>query len=204
MTKQGSYVQKEHSPMSRAWREDIENAVRVMRQGGVIIYPTDTIWGIGCDATSEDAVRRIFEIKSRADSKAILSLVDSDGRLQRYVRDVPDVAWQIVDCSNTPVTIIYDRVQGLAPSLLSEDGSAGLRITKEPFSNELCRRMQRAVVSTSANISGEPAPSCFDEISAEILKQVDYVCTSRRNEKNPQASSIIKISSDGQFKIIRK
>ena len=204
MTKQGSYVQKEHSPMSRAWREDIENAVRVMRQGGVIIYPTDTIWGIGCDATSEDAVRRIFEIKSRADSKAILSLVDSDGRLQRYVRDVPDVAWQIVDCSNTPVTIIYDGVQGLAPSLLSEDGSAGLRITKEPFSNELCRRMQRAVVSTSANISGEPAPSCFDEISAEILKQVDYVCTSRRNEKNPQASSIIKISSDGQFKIIRK
>lgn len=204
MTKQGSYVQKEHSPMSRAWREDIENAVKVMRQGGVIIYPTDTIWGIGCDATSEEAVRRIFEIKSRVDAKAMLSLVDSDGRLQRYVRDVPDVAWQIVDCSNTPVTIIYDGVQGLAPSLLSEDGSAGLRITKEPFSNELCRRMQRAVVSTSANISGEPAPSCFDEISPEILKQVDYVCTSRRNEKNPQASSIIKISSDGQFKIIRK
>lgn len=188
----------------RAWRDDIENAVKVMRQGGVIIYPTDTIWGIGCDATSEEAVRRIFEIKRRTDAKAMLSLVDSDGRLQRYVRDVPEVAWQIVDCSESPVTIIYDGVQGLAPSLLSDDGSAGLRITKEPFSNELCRRMQRAVVSTSANVSGSQAPSCFDEINPEILMSVDYVCTSRRNEKNPHASSIIKIAADGQFKIIRK
>ena len=203
MTKQDRISQLQQD-IPRAWREDIENAVKVMRQGGVIIYPTDTIWGIGCDATSEEAVRRIFEIKRRTDAKAMLSLVDSDGRLQRYVRDVPEVAWQIVDCSESPVTIIYDGVQGLAPSLLSDDGSAGLRITKEPFSNELCRRMQRAVVSTSANVSGAKAPSCFDEINPEILMSVDYVCTSRRNEKNPHASSIIKIAADGQFKIIRK
>ena len=190
--------------LTRAWREDIEKAVSVMREGGIIVYPTDTIWGIGCDATCEDAVRRIFEIKNRVDAKAMLSLVDSDGRLQRYVRNVPEVAWQLIDCSLTPITIIFDNVQGLAPSLLAEDGSAGLRITKEPFSNELCRRFQKAIVSTSANVSGADSPRCFDEISDEILDKVDYVCTSRRKEKNPQASSILKISTDGLFKIIRK
>lgn len=192
-------------PLTRAWEADIARALEVLRHGGVIVYPTDTIWGIGCDATNEEAVRKVFALKGRADAKAMLSLVDSDGRLQRYVRNVPDVAWQIVDCATNPITIIYADVQGLAPSLLAEDGSAGLRITQETFSRELCRRFGRPIVSTSANVSGLPSPTCFDNIDAELLARADYVCTSRRNERAPsRASSIIKIGRGGEIEIIRK
>lgn len=190
--------------ISRAWREDIRRAVDVMSKGGVILYPTDTIWGIGCDATNDEAVRRVFEIKRRADAKALISLVDSSIRVQRYVRDIPAVAWDVMDCATTPITIIFDGASGLAPSLLAEDGSAAIRVTSETFSRELCYRMQRAIVSTSANISGEPSPRCFDEISEELKGLVDYVCTSRRNEKNPSASSIIRIREGGEVQIIRK
>ena len=192
-------------PLTRAWEADIARALEVLRHGGVIVYPTDTIWGIGCDATNEEAVRKVFALKGRADAKAMLSLVDSDGRLQRYVRNVPDVAWQIVDCATNPITIIYADVQGLAPSLLAEDGSAGLRITQETFSRELCRRFGRPIVSTSANVSGLPSPTCFDNIDAELLARADYVCTSRRNERAPsRASSIIKIGRGAEIEIIRK
>ena len=191
--------------LTRAWEADIARALEVLRHGGVIVYPTDTIWGIGCDATNEEAVRKVFALKGRADAKAMLSLVDSDGRLQRYVRNVPDVAWQIVDCATNPITIIYADVQGLAPSLLAEDGSAGLRITQETFSRELCRRFGRPIVSTSANVSGLPSPTCFDNIDAELLARADYVCTSRRNERAPsRASSIIKIGRGAEIEIIRK
>ncbi len=190
--------------ISRAWREDIRRAVDVMSKGGVILYPTDTIWGIGCDAQNEAAVRRVFEIKQRADAKALISLVDSAERVQRYIRNVPAVAWDVMDCSVSPITIIFDGASGLAPNLLAEDGSAAIRVTKETFSRELCYRMQRAIVSTSANISGEPSPRCFDEISEELKGLVDYVCTSRRNEKNPAASSIIRIREGGEVQIIRK
>ncbi|MBR1446465.1 MAG: Sua5/YciO/YrdC/YwlC family protein [Alloprevotella sp.] len=192
-------------PLTRAWEADIARALEVLRHGGVIVYPTDTIWGIGCDATNEEAVRKVFALKGRADAKAMLSLVDSDGRLQRYVRNVPDVAWQIVDCATNPITIIYADVQGLAPSLLAEDGSAGLRITQETFSRELCRRFGRPIVSTSANVSGLPPPRCFDDIDADLLARADYVCTSRRNERAPsRASSIIKIGRGAEIEIIRK
>lgn len=192
-------------PLTRAWEADIARALEVLRHGGVIVYPTDTIWGIGCDATNEEAVRKVFALKGRADAKAMLSLVDSDGRLQRYVRNVPDVAWQIIDCATNPITIIYADVQGLAPSLLAEDGSAGLRITQETFSRELCRRFGRPIVSTSANVSGLPSPRCFDDIDADLLARADYVCTSRRNERAPsRASSIIKIGRGGEIEIIRK
>lgn len=191
--------------LTRAWEADIARAIDVLRGGGIIVYPTDTIWGIGCDATNEEAVRRVFAIKGRADAKAMLSLVDSDGRLQRYVRNVPDVAWQIIDCATTPITIIYDGVTGLAPSLLAEDGSAGLRITQEVFSRELCRRFGRPLVSTSANVSGLPSPRCFDDIDADLLARADYVCSSRRNERAPsRASSILKIGRGGEIEIIRR
>ena len=195
---------QERPQLTRAWEEDIRQAVAVMRRGGVILYPTDTIWGIGCDATNDDAVRRVFAIKRRADAKAMLSLVDSDGRLQRLVRNVPEVAWQVIDLATTPVTVIYDGVQGISPLLLAEDGSAGIRVTREPFSRELCYRMERPVVSTSANLSGEPAPRCFDEIAAEVRGAVDYVCTSRRKERNPQASSVIKIGTGGEIVVLRR
>lgn len=188
----------------REYRDDIRQAIEVMNKGGVILYPTDTIWGIGCDATNEAAVRRVFEIKKRADAKALITLVDSEAKLEFYVNDIPEVAWDLIEVAKRPLTIIFDHARNLAPNLLAEDGSAGIRITKEEFSKNLCMRMKRAIVSTSANISGEPSPKCFADISPEILQAVDYVCTSRRNEThNPPASNIIKLGSGGEVKVIR-
>ncbi|GAB6982487.1 L-threonylcarbamoyladenylate synthase [Prevotella dentasini] len=185
--------------------DDIRNAVEVMKRGGVILYPTDTVWGIGCDATNPDAVAKVYEIKRRNDSKALICLVDSDNRLQRYVRNVPDVAWQLIDAVTKPTTLILDGAVNLAPNLIAEDGSIGVRITKEPFSKELCYRFQKAVVSTSANVSGEPAAQNYCDISEEILSAVDYVCEARRQEHKPhEPSSIIKLGSDGEVTIIRK
>lgn len=186
------------------YREDINRAVEVMNRGGVILYPTDTIWGIGCDATNEEAVRRVFAIKQRDDAKALITLVDSEAKVQFYVREVPDVAWDLIEYAEHPLTIIYDNARNLAPNLLAEDGSAGIRVTREEFSRNLCMRMRRAIVSTSANISGQPSPHCFADISPDILQAVDYVCTSRRDETaNPPASNIIKLGATGMVKIIR-
>ena len=189
--------------------EDIKNAVETMRKGGVILYPTDTVWGIGCDATNAEAVAKVYQIKQRDDSKALICLVDSDARMQRYVRHVPDVAWQLIDslkdADAKPTTLILDGAINLAPNLIAEDGSIALRITNEPFSKELCYRFQKAIVSTSANVSGKPAAQNYSDITPEILEAVDYVCWSRRQEHKPhQPSSIIKLKEDGQVTIIRK
>ena len=180
-----------------------------MRKGGVILYPTDTVWGIGCDATNAEAVKRVYDIKQRDDSKALICLVDSDARLQRYVRQVPDVAWQLIDSLQDsdakPTTLILDGAVHLAPNLIAEDGSIALRITNEPFSKELCYRFQKALVSTSANISGEPAAQNFCDIDPRIVEAVDYVCWTRRQEHKPhQPSSIIRLRPDGEVTIIRK
>ena len=189
--------------------EDIRKAVEVLRKGGVILYPTDTVWGIGCDATNEDAVKRVYDIKQRDDSKALICLVDSDARLQRYVRNVPDVAWQLIDSlqdsGGKPTTLILDGAINLAPNLIAEDGSIGMRITQESFSKELCYRFQKALVSTSANISGEPAAQNYCDIDPRIIDAVDYVCWSRRQEHKPhQPSSIIRLKENGEVTIIRK
>ena len=185
--------------------EDIRRAVETMRRGGVILYPTDTVWGIGCDATNADAVKRVYDIKQRDDSKALICLVDSDARLQRYVRDVPEVAWQLIDCCDKPTTLILDGAVNLAPNLIAEDGSIGIRITREPFSKELCYRFQKAIVSTSANISGQPAAQNYRDIDPRLIEQVDYVCWSRRQEHQPhQPSSIIKLGRGGEVTIVRK
>ena len=188
---------------------DIKNAVEVLRKGGVILYPTDTVWGIGCDATNAEAVKRVYDIKQRDDSKALICLVDSDARLQRYVRQVPDVAWQLIDSLQDsdakPTTLILDGAVNLAPNLIAEDGSIALRITNEPFSKELCYRFQKALVSTSANISGEPAAQNCCDIDPRIVEGVDYVCWTRRQEHKPhQPSSIIRLRPDGEVTIIRK
>lgn len=186
-------------------QDEVKKAVEVMRNGGVILYPTDTVWGIGCDATNEEAVKRVYEIKRRNDSKALICLVDSEARLTRYVRRVSDVTWDMIELATKPLTVIYDNATGLAPNLLAEDGSVGIRITKEEFSKELCFRFQKPIVSTSANISGEPTPQTFDEISDEIKNAVDYVVKySQRCKEKHQPSSIIKINADGEFTIIRK
>lgn len=185
--------------------EDIRNAVEVLRKGGVILYPTDTIWGIGCDATNEEAVKRVYQIKQREDSKALICLVDSDNRLQRYVSDAPNVAWDLIEYATKPLTIIFDNAKNLATNLIAEDGSVGMRVTHEEVSKQICYRFQKAIVSTSANISGEPSPANFYEISNEIKNAVDYIVTARQKEKSKGVpSSIIKLGSDGEVKIIRK
>ena len=185
--------------------EDIRNAVEVLRKGGVILYPTDTVWGIGCDATTAEAVAKVYRIKQRDDSKAMICLVDSDARLQRYVREVPAVAWDIFDMALKPTTIILDGAVNLAPNLIAEDGSVAMRITRETFSKELCFRFQKALVSTSANVSGQPAAANYCDIAPEIVQAVDYVCHSRRQEHKPHTpSSIIKLGLGGEVSIIRK
>lgn len=190
--------------MDKNWIEDIKKACQVMQDGGVILYPTDTIWGIGCDATNEKAVRRVYEIKHRADSKAMLVLVDSAVKVDFYVQDVPAVAWDLLDVADKPLTIIYSGARNLASNLLAEDGSVGIRVTGEEFSKALCFRFRKAIVSTSANVSGQPSPRTFAEISDEIKNAVDYVVEARRTEAGPaHPSSIIKLGQGGEVKIIR-
>ena len=191
--------------MDELMKEDIRKACEVMQKGGVILYPTDTIWGIGCDATNEDAVKRVYDIKKRADSKAMLVLVDNAVKVDFYVNEPPEVAFDLIEYATKPMTIIYDDARNLAPNLLAEDGSVGIRVTAEEFSRQLCFRFRKAIVSTSANVSGEPSPATFGEISEEIKQAVDYIVQSRQQEKNaPKPSSIIKLGKGGQVKIIRE
>lgn len=185
--------------------EDIKKACEIMNSGGVILYPTDTIWGLGCDATNVDAVKRIYEIKRRLDSKAMLVLVDSEVKVDFYVADVPEVAWDLIELAEKPLTIIYDNARNLASNLLAEDGSVGIRVTKEEFSRQLCFRFRKAIVSTSANISGEKSPSSFSEISEEIKSQVDFIVNYRQDDStHPSPSGIIKLGQGGTVKVIRE
>jgi L-threonylcarbamoyladenylate synthase len=184
--------------------EDIKNACRTMNEGGIILYPTDTIWGLGCDATNPEAVRRVYEIKQRADSKAMLVLVDSSVKVDFYVDEVPEIAWDLIDLADKPTTIIYSGARNLASNLLAEDGSVGIRVTSEDFSQRLCRQFRKAIVSTSANVSGQPAPASFSEISEEVKSRVDYIVAFRQDDvSRPQPSSIIKLGKGGVIKIIR-
>lgn len=176
-----------------------------MEQGGIILYPTDTVWGIGCDATNPTAVKRIYELKQRMDSKAMLILVDRESKIDFYVSDVPEIAWQLIEVSDKPLTIIYPHARNLAPNLLANDGSVGIRITQEPFSKKLCERFRKAIVSTSANISGQPGAANFQQIHEEIKLGVDYIVQYRQNDTSiPAPSSIIKLKEDGTIQIIRK
>ncbi len=184
--------------------EDIKKAVDVMRAGGIVLYPTDTVWGIGCDATNVEAVEKVYSLKQRAESKALILLVDSMVKVQSYIAEVPDIAWDLVELSEKPLTIIYDEARGLAKNLIAEDGSVAMRVTGEDFSRKLCQRMKVPVVSTSANISGTPAPGVFSEISQEIIDGVDYVVYYKRDYvERVKPSSIIKLSVSGVVKIIR-
>ena len=200
-------------------KEDLQAALQVLREGGIIVYPTDTVWGIGCDATNEAAVRRIYALKKREDSKSMLVLLDSAAKLDYYV-DVPETAEMLLGVQNTeygvqtdsqdedeqkPMTIIYPNARHLAANLIAEDGSIGIRITEEPFSKALCAQLKHPIVSTSANISGQPAAHFFAQIVQEIIAGADYVCRFRRDDETPcEPSSIIKVNGDGTFVIIRQ
>ncbi|MBN2636066.1 MAG: threonylcarbamoyl-AMP synthase [Prolixibacteraceae bacterium] len=185
--------------------EDLKKAVEILKSGGVILYPTDTIWGIGCDATNEEAVKRVYQIKNREDSKSMLVLMENPALLDRYVDNVPEIAWDLVEISTTPLTVIYSNAKNLAKNLIADDGSIGIRFTKEAFTQQLLQRFRRPLVSTSANISGEKPPAFFDEISVKIKKQVDYIVEYRQDDTTPvQPSSIIKLGDGGRIDIIRK
>lgn len=199
-------------------KADLQEALRVLRSGGIIVYPTDTVWGIGCDATNEEAVRRIYALKQREDSKSMLVLLDSPAKLPYYIGEIPETAWALLEATGDtgtpgsrdaedikPMTIIYPHARNMARNLIAEDGSIGIRITNEPFSKALCEQLRHPIVSTSANISGHPAAPFYAEIEEAILKGADYVCQFRRDDDCPhEPSSIIKINEDGTFKIIRE
>lgn len=190
--------------MTDKLKEEVRKADEILRKGGIILYPTDTIWGIGCDATNEEAVKRIYEIKQRADSKSMLVLLDDAGKIASYA-DVPDIALDLIEAADKPVTIIYPGAQRLAPSLIGADQTIGIRITNEEFSKSLIYRFRKPVVSTSANISGQPSPHFFGEISDEIKAAVDHIVDFRQNEtKDCAPSSIIKLGMGGEVEIIRK
>jgi len=186
-------------------QNDIDNALKVLKEGGIILYPTDTVWGLGCDAVNPAAVKRIYRIKEREDSKSMLVLMENPALLERYVDDVPEIAWDLAEISTTPLTVIYPRAKNLATNLIAEDGSIGIRFTREKFTSHLLQRFRRPVVSTSANISGKKLPANFDEISEEIKKKVDYIVKYRQDDPiSSKPSGIIKLYPDGHIDIIRK
>lgn len=190
--------------MAEVFEDDLRAACEVLGKGGIILYPTDTIWGIGCDATDDDAVRRVFDIKRRADGKALIVMVDSPVKIDFYVDAPPPVAFDLVEVCEKPLTIVYPRGRNLSPLLLAEDGSVGIRVTSESFSQALCRRYRKAIVSTSANISGEKAPVNYNGISDEIKAAVDYIVAYRQDDvSEPSASSVIKVDDGGVIKILR-
>jgi len=185
--------------------EDIKTAIEVLQKGGVILYPTDTIWGLGCDAANEAAVKRICEIKKRQDNKGMIVLMENAALLERYLDEVPEIAYDLIELTDKPLTIIYDGAKNLACNLVAEDGSIGIRITSETFTRDLIRRFKRPIVSTSANVSGRPSPANFDEIAQEIIDAVDYVVQYRQDDtRKAQASSIIKLGRGGEVKIVRE
>ena len=184
--------------------EDIKKAIQILRNGGIILYPTDTIWGIGCDASNREAVERIYKIKQRSDSKSMLVLVSRPEMIQFYVEELSDTAYDLFDLTTKPLTIILDDAKNLAKNLIAEDGSIGFRLTKEEFSNKLISQFKMPIVSTSANISGEQTPAIFDEISDDIISAVDYVVVYRQDDTiKTKASKIIKLDKSNEFKLIR-
>ena len=185
--------------------EDLIKALETLKSGGIILYPTDTIWGIGCDATNEEAVDKLFAIKQREKDKSMLILLDNSVKLQTYVEEVPEIAWDLIDVTDKPLTIIFEGAKNLATNLINSERTIGIRITTEDFSHELCKRFRKPIVSTSANITGKASPENFNQIDPEIIDVVDYVVEFRQEEVFKQtASSIIKLGANGSIEIIRK
>ncbi|MFD2917611.1 L-threonylcarbamoyladenylate synthase [Psychroserpens luteus] len=185
-------------------QQEFDNAIQVLKQGGLILYPTDTVWGIGCDATNYEAVKRIYKLKQRKDSKSLICLVNNYSMLERHVDNVPNMAYTILDIAVKPTTIIYDDPAGVAENLIAEDNTLAIRIVKNKFCEKLIRYLKNPIVSTSANISGQPTPKSFKEISDEILKGVDYVVNLQNEKSQSKPSTIIKLSNVGMVKIIRE
>ncbi len=186
-------------------KEEVNKAIEVLQSGGLILYPTDTIWGIGCDATNQDAVARIFKLKGREEGKSMIVLLDSENKLDGYVNEVPTIAYDLIAYAENPLTIIYSGAKNLAPNVIASDGSVGIRIVKHPFCQQLIQRFRKPIVSTSANLSGESSPKNFHAISEKIINGVDYVVNLEQEDLiEKHSSTIMKIEPDGRFSFIRK
>ena len=185
-------------------QEEILKAYEVLKEGGIILYPTDTVWGIGCDATNADAVAKIYKLKQRAETQSMIVLMNGEKMMYNVFKDIPEVAWQIMDLSEKPTTLILDKPRNVAANLIAIDNTLGMRLVKDPFCFKLLERLKKPLVSTSANISGKPTPLTYKEISSEIIKGVDYVVNLQRESPAGKPSSIIKIGNNLQVKIIRK
>lgn len=184
--------------------QEVHKAFEVIQNGGIVLYPTDTVWGIGCDASNADAVAKIFRLKRREETKSMIVLVNGERMIYNIFREIPETAWQIIDLSEKPTTLVLDNPRNVAPNLIGQDKTLGIRLVKEPFCYKLMERMKKPLVSTSANISGEPTAATFKEISPEIVNGVDYVVNLHRDRPAGKPSAIIRLSSDSQVKIIRK
>ena len=184
--------------------QEIQNAYEIIQKGGIILYPTDTVWGIGCDATNAEAVAKIYKLKKRAETQSMIVLMNGEKMIYNVFKEIPEVAWQIIDLSENPTTLVLDKPRNVAPNLIAPDQTLGIRIVKEPFCFKLMEKMKKPLVSTSANISGQPTPKSFKEISPEIIKGVDYVVNLHREKIAGKPSTIIKLTNNSQVKIIRK
>ena len=183
---------------------EIHKAFEVIQNGGIILYPTDTVWGIGCDATNVEAVAKIYALKKRAETQSMIVLINGEKMMYNIFKEIPEVAWQIMDLSENPTTIILDNPRNVAANIIATDKSLGIRVVKEPFCYKLLERMKKPLVSTSANISGQPTPIAFKDISQEIIKGVDYVVNLHQDRIAGKPSTIIKLTNDSQVKVLRK
>lgn len=186
-------------------KDEINKALEVLKNGGVILYPTDTIWGLGCDATNPEAVEKVLKIKNRPAEKSLIVLLDVDSKLQSYVNEIPEVAYDLIEYAENPLTVIFSNAKNLAPNVINADGSVGIRVVKHDFCTPLLQRFRKPIVSTSANLSGKPSPKYFDDLDPEIIDAVDYVVDfEQENRSNKKPSTIMKLSPGGQFEFIRK
>lgn len=183
--------------------DEVHHAFEVIKNGGIILYPTDTVWGIGCDATNEEAVKKIYTLKQREESKSMIVLLNSDRMMYNVFKETPDVAWEIIEITDKPTTLILDNPRNVAPNLIAPDNTLGVRLVKEPFCYKLMERMKKPLVSTSANVSGMPTPNSFKEIDHHILDGVDYIVNLHHDKIAAKPSTIIKIGNDLQVKVIR-
>jgi L-threonylcarbamoyladenylate synthase len=186
-------------------RDEVNKALEIIQAGGIILYPTDTIWGIGCDATNASAVEKVIKLKGRPESKSLIILLDTENRLESYVSEVPEIAYELIEYAENPLTIVFSGAKNLAPNVINQDKSIGIRISKHPFCHQLVQRLRKAIVSTSANISGQNSPKNFSDISDEILNGVDYVVDFEQNDlSEKKASTIMKLEPNGCFSFIRR
>lgn len=186
-------------------KDEVNKSLKVLQDGGIILYPTDTIWGIGCDATNTDAVKKIFALKQREESKSMIVLVDTDNKLQSYITDVPEIAYQLIEFAENPLTLILPGARNLSPALIAEDGSVGIRVSSHPFCQQLIQRLRKPIVSTSANISGQPSPAYFLQVDQEIIDGVDYVVDlDQHSMEIKKPSTIMRLDPNGSFEFIRR